>query len=300
MYSKGNHDCNDMENNVGNAFTDADWQSIWYGYAEQHYGIVRQTKASGNKSTWYYRDFEDYKVRVIVLDGQDTNKNIAVPEDDALYGTNTKIMYDGSNGFYISQEQFEWVVNTALDFDSKEEKDWCVIFAIHQYYANDGVSRHSPKYQYQAATPKLFDACVAFNNAGTYSNIYTFDPNETGSTDLNVNPYAFFNLNINADFTRYANLEKKPKIAMWLIGHEHIDWSEDDRGIKRIWVLQGMASSRSGDQRVQRIPGTSTQNAFDMILVDNIERKIRLLRYGAGENCFGVGGDRFMPDGFSY
>ena len=300
LYSKGNHDCNDMTNDPGTAFNDDDWQDIWYGYAESQYGIVRQTKANGKKSTWHYRDFDEYKVRVVVLDGQDTNKNIAVPSDDALYGSATKIMYDGSNGFYISQEQFSWIANVALNFDDKEEKDWAVIFAVHQFYADDGVSRHSEKYRYEASTPKLFDMCVAFNNGGSYSQHYSFDPNNTESTDVEINPYAFFNLNIDADFSRYASLEKKPKVVMWLIGHEHIDWSEDDRGIKKVWVMQGMASSASGDMRVQRIPGTASQNAFDMILVDNVERTIRFIRYGAGENCFGRGGDRFMPEGFSY
>lgn len=300
LYSKGNHDCNDMTNDPGTAFNDDDWQDIWYGYAESQYGIVRQTKANGKKSTWHYRDFDEYKVRVVVLDGQDTNKNIAVPSDDALYGSATKIMYDGSNGFYISQEQFNWIANVALNFDNKEEKDWAVIFAVHQFYADDGVSRHSEKYRYEASTPKLFDMCVAFNNGGSYSQHYSFDPNNTGSTDVEINPYSFFNLNIDADFSRYASLEKKPKVVMWLIGHEHIDWSEDDRGIKKVWVMQGMASSVSGDMRVQRIPETASQNAFDMILVDNVERTIRFIRYGAGENCFGSGGDRFMPEGFSY
>lgn len=301
LFSKGNHDCNDMGNKVGLAFDDADWQGLWYGYAESNYGIVRQTKGSGEKSTWHYLDFDEYKVRIVVLDGQDANKNIATPSDDALYdGTNNKIMYDGSNGFYISQEQFSWVVNNALNFDDKDEKDWVVIFAVHQYRLDDGASRHSVKYQYEASTPKLFDCCVAFNNGTTYTEQYTFDPNNTGSTDLDVNPYAFFNLNINADFTRYANLDKKPKVAMWLMGHNHYDYTVNDRGIQRVWVLQGMASARTGDQRVQRVVGTRTQNAFDMILIDNIERTIRFIRYGAGKDCFGVGGDRFMPDGLSY
>lgn len=33
------------------------------------------------------------------------------------------IIYECGTSFYISNEQFNWIVNTALNFDDKEEKD---------------------------------------------------------------------------------------------------------------------------------------------------------------------------------
>ena len=54
IFTKGNHDLNDWHNIPANAFTDADWSEMWYDFAEEKWGIVRQKKASGEKSTWHY------------------------------------------------------------------------------------------------------------------------------------------------------------------------------------------------------------------------------------------------------
>lgn len=80
----------------------------------------------------------------------------------------------------------------------------------------------------------------------------------------------------------------------------HEDIYEVHKGINMIYTLNNSASIISGDPRVVRIPGTATQNCFDIVNVDTLHRKIRIFRYGAGVTCFGEGGDRFLPDGLSY
>ena len=110
----------------------------------------------------------------------------------------------------------------------------------------------------------------------------------------------FFNLDIDANFSRYANSDKKPHIICCLFGHVHDDNYKVINGINTIWTTNASATNVSGDARTVRIPGTSTQNAFDIINIDTQKRKIRLFRFGAGVNCHGVGGSRFLPDGISY
>ena len=80
----------------------------------------------------------------------------------------------------------------------------------------------------------------------------------------------------------------------------HSDIYEVRHGINLIWTLNGSATSVCGDARVVRIPGTSTQNSFDIVNIDTRERRIRIFKYGAGKNCYGIGGDRFLPDGLPY
>ena len=86
----------------------------------------------------------------------------------------------------------------------------------------------------------------------------------------------------------------------WLIGHNHEDKNRVIDGINLIWTLNNSASTCCSDARLARIIGTSTQNSFDIVNIDTRERKIRIFRYGAGVNCYGVGGDRFVPDGLDY
>ena len=174
----------------------------------------------------------------------------------------------------------DWIVNEALQFDDKEEKDWGVIFTMHHITKR-------PKF-HENAVEWLLDVCAAFNESSAFILNHKHPEN------------SFFDLKINADFTRYASLEKKPHIICWLLGHMHEDIFEVHKGINVLYVLNNSATIVCSDPRDARVPGTVTQNCFDIVSIDTLHRKIRTFRYGAGATCFGEGGDRFLPDGLSY
>lgn len=272
IFAKGNHDTNCWWNKPEYVLTDSDYYNMFYWFASENYGTVHQKKANGFWSTWHYYDVEKHKIRIVSVDFQDIDKTV----------TNEKghVKYFGTNGFYISNEQMNWIANVALDFDDKQEKDWGVIIVCHHFPQNHP--------DYENAGEKLLDICVALNEGGTYENHYK---NEINS---------FFDLDVKADYTRYKDLEKKPHIICWLMGHIHDDVHEVHKGINFIYTTNASASQRSGDARLLRIPGTVTQNAFDVVNIDTRTRKIRMFRYGAGVNCYGEGGDRFLPDGLDY
>lgn len=272
LFAKGNHDLNDWANLPENVFTDKDWGNLILNEMETRHGIVRQTKASGDRSTWHYYDVKKHKIRVVMLDMQDTDKSFLT--DDGV------VKYHGGESFYLSDEQMNWIANAALNFDDKQEKDWGVIFCFHQ------LNFSSP--YHEAISDKFFDLCTAFRTQGKYTHKYTHPEN------------TFFDLDIDADFSRYASLDKKPHIICCLVGHDHEDKYKVIKGINVIWSANASATEVSGDARLVRIPGTCTQNAFDIVNIDTLHRKIRLFRYGAGTNCHGVGGSRFIPNGISY
>lgn len=373
IIAKGNHDT---------LITDTAWASMYGDWAQQKFGLVRQTKQNTHKSTWAYYDIESKKIRVIAIDVTDIDLSVLGPDGYPLY--------NGGNSWYIAQEQMNWLVNTALNFDSKADSDWGVVCVLHQSKQimwNNEWYAGSRLYNIPSAIEKFFEVCKAFNNQGTYNDTYTF-PTDT-----------FYNLAINADFTRYAStkkwkqysytqnsgsagsgkyayfikkdsgltikmedssnhltqyhvyvwyegasdythiqvcqpnqeytipltdnivgvqvyanatditgnvnatfniLENKPHIVCWLNGHEHSDKQMTIDGINIIWTICSAAWTAYSDQRVLRSVGTPTQNAFDCMSIDTINRKIRMIRFGAGVDCFGVGGDRFIPDGLSY
>ena len=272
IFTKGNHDTNDWTNLPPNVLGDQDWSAIFLDFAEKNYGIKRQEKAAGTKSTWHYCDIDAKKIRIISVDVQDTDKSAA--DEKGL------VKYHGGVSWYISDEQFNWIAHTALNFDDKEEKDWGVIFTMHQHMKSTAMHAN--------ATDKLLELCEAFNHQERYSLDYTHPEN------------SFFDLHVDADFTRYAANEKKPHTICWLIGHDHEDKHEVVHGVNLIWTLNNSSTDCAGDARVARIPGTVTQNSFDLISIDTRERRIRIVKYGAGVNCYGAGGDRFLPDGLPY
>ena len=73
IFSKGNHDLNDWDNLPSEVITDCDWSELFLAYAEDNYGIVRQTKSTGDRSVWHYYDIEDKKIRIISIDIQDSD-----------------------------------------------------------------------------------------------------------------------------------------------------------------------------------------------------------------------------------
>ena len=273
LFAKGNHDMNCWWNKPENVITDSDYSNLFYWFSEENYGTVHQTKANGFRSTWNYYDVEKQKIRIVCVDVQDIDKTTTNEKGEVKYfGTDGRV--------YISNEQMNWIANVALNFDDKTEKDWGVIMVGHYFKESHP--------DFENAGEKLLDLCVAFNNGDTYKHTYKHETN------------SFFDLDVDADYTRYKNLDKKPHMICWLLGHVHDDIHEIKKGIHLIYIRNASSSERSGDARVVRIPGTVTQNAFDIVNIDTRTRKIRMFRYGAGVNCYGEGGDRFLPDGLSY
>lgn len=258
LFAKGNHDTNDWKNTPENVITDKEFSEMFLDYAEEKYSLKREN------STWHYYDIEDKKIRVVVPDVYDVDKTVT--DENGL------VKYHGVAISGISQKQFDFIINKALDFENKEEKDWGVVFAMHQYTPND--KNNSPKV--------LLDLCKAFNEKNTFE--YKYECEEK-----------YFNLDIKADFK-----ENEAHIICFLIGHEHKDKYENINGIHLIWTRNNSGSQLWSDPFTARYENTVTQNCFDVVNIDTLHRKIRVFRFGAGVTCKGVGGDRFLPDGLSY
>lgn len=276
LFAKGNHDSNDWDNIPANALGDDDWSSLIYNYMESECGFVRQTKGNGKKSSYGYYDITSHKIRVIVIDAQDIDRT---PVNGSGH-----CKYYGGNAWHISDEQFRWIADTALSFN---ENGWYVIPVIHQLFYQSGTWYTVEGMP--SSIQKLFNMFAAFNNHTTYTQeAYTYSPD------------SFYNLTAFTKDFSFSNLTDKPGVICWLVGHEHFDRYQQVNGMNIVWTLNGSANTESSDQRVPKVIGTSTQNAFDVMSIDTRLHKVRFVRFGAGVNCYGVGGDRFLPNGLSY
>lgn len=276
IFTKGNHDMNDWDNLPENVLDDRDFGKLFLDEAEEHFGLHRQLRKSGVKSVWHYYDIPAQKIRIAAIDTQDVDKTRT---DEA-----GNVLYHGGKAWGLSQEQMDWVIGEVLNFDDKEERDWGVIFVMHMGTQYDTFL----PIPYENSIQKLICLCAAFNQQGQYQSDYDSPEDES------------FTLHISADFSRYASGEKRPHMICWLLGHNHVDKCEIKQGIPMIFTANASCTECSSDERLVRIPGTSTQNCFDIVNIDTKVRRIRMFRCGAGVNCYGIGGHRFLPDGLPY
>lgn len=279
LFTKGNHDLNAINVSPDQLMKDQDWGEVWYDRAEKKYGIVRQAKSNGQKSSYYYYDLKEWKVRIISVDCFDV--------DYSKTDKQGNILYWGGTSNYIGNKQFNWIADSALNFDDKDENDWGVIVFMHFYRPSDkdGTSIE-PKFE--SIYKRLNSMLLAFNNQQSYTEEYMFPPNP------------FYNLSINASWIRYAGLEKKPYLIGVLSGHQHTDIYMNWWGAQHLVTANQFCGKEFSDERIERKVGTKSQDLFDIINIDLKERRMRVIRYGASANLDGLEGNRFLPDGLGF
>ena len=279
LFTKGDDDINAANTAPDKVLSDKDWSGIWFDKAEKEYSIVRNTKANGEKSGYYYYDLDEWKVRIISVDCFDL--------DFSKTNESGNVLYISASSFYIGNEQFNWIVNYALNFDDKSEKDWGVIVFMNNYRPTDRDGT-SAQPRFESVYPKFNKMLQAFNTQSVFYEKYDFPEN------------SFYDLVCYGDWKRYADVKDKPYVICVLSGHIYADANYNYDGINHIVTANQFCSDASSDKRIVRVPYTRTQNLFDILNIDLVQRKIRVFRYGAGENCYGEGGDRFLPDGLSF
>ena len=307
-FIRGNHDNNDWLNFPSEVITNEDYNNLWYNFADG-YGIVRNpnetnikvvngvVQTSTVKSMYHYFDIPDKKIRIIAVDVEDIDRVTTDPDGHCkFYGTTMN---------YVAQKQMNWIANTAL---KNLGEGWGVIFVMHQsiwlwmsyfmpnpeltwYGSRSGELGYPIDPPIEDSIHKLFEVAKAFNSQGSYSNVYTYAGQQYNN---------FYNLNFSCDFSEYSSMTNKPHVICWLMGHEHTDFNTVLDGINLIWTANAADMMAASDDRIVRMAKTPNQNCFDILNIDTQLRKIRMFRYGAGKTCFGVGGNRFLPDGLSY
>ena len=202
----------------------------------------------GPDKTYYYKDDTINKVRYLVLN----SSNVPRVQD----GTGVK--YNSIQLHLYQQEQIRWVADTGLDVPGN---DWSVIVTSHAPPYEPGVKG----YDFPTLNEALMRGVIgAFNNKGTYS----------GTSPSNVP--SEFKASVTADFTG-----KGGQVLAWFCGHVHHDnVVQMPEGISLISVLND--GSVRWLNSPKNTPGTTNEQAFDVITVNKNERKLYVTRVGAG------------------
>ena len=228
----------------------------WYNMMDKNLDVV---KDSANPiGGYFYKDYEDFKIRIIVLNPYDFDGTDASGD---VYNA----MYTPSS---ITQKQITWLANEALDLSNiTDSTGWGVIVFSH-----DGVdSDNSAVGAYELVEGLL----QAFKSGGTYSGSYT----RTGDT------MGHFSVSISAN---YSSQGARDYIA-FIHGHTHTDRIKYNNGTPHI--SSGASHPDTSESLPEgatlplpRTEGTLSEYLYDTFSIDRDNRTINIYRFGAGED----------------
>ena len=205
----------------------------------------------GSNGAYYYVDYENKKLRVIVIDDYDV-------------GSAHDAEYNDKAG--IRQAQFDWLANTALQVD----EGWYVLVLVHQSPYPD-----MPENNRAVNSDQLVQLFSAFET-GVNTTITAKDAVfEDGTFDVNLT----------------TNFQRPGKIIAVLSGHNHVDAAQVHNGVNYITSSCGYIDINlyhsKNDQPAkygQRDQHTYSAISFDFGIINFKEQTLRLKRFGYGQD----------------
>ncbi|MEF7407975.1 BppU family phage baseplate upper protein [Pediococcus acidilactici] len=196
-------------------------------------------------ATYSYYDFNDAKIRVISLSGF---------ENPDLYNEDGTLKYKRANNSVFTAKQLNWLVQ-ALKIDSS----WSVI-----------IFNHSP---YEGFYNNLPYSTMTNINHNVLKDILKAFVDGTKVTSVGAN--TDFPANITADFSEQG----KGTLITNVFGHEHRD--ADKVVIDDIPAIQRTCDIATTSDRVI---GTTSEFALDVIEINPAKRNIKFNRFGSGSS----------------
>ena len=251
----GNHDSNINETaslaQNDNSYTEALTKQEQYNY------IIKEAKTKwdfindNDELCYYYKDFSDYKIRIISLDFIDYP---IIPDSTQP----DKLKYDARHIF--SQRQLEWFYQTLKDTPD----DYGVIIAIHSI---PGLNNLYGKWL-QGANMML-NVIDAFKTGTRYNHAWSGAEYPELATKV--------------DFDFRGNGERE--FICWIGGHTHyrLYTKESDQLMISTAALYTQYYNNMTDSkpRTYRQSETSTQNSFNIIQINRETREVIVTVFGA-------------------
>lgn len=252
---KGNHDDNSVY-----GYNDSHRHTRHVLFSEETFDLVFHRldevvtfDETNRNGMYYYMDLTEKRTRVVVLNCIDIP--YLVKPDGGL-------KYQGQWKYVFSDKQLNWVAHRALNLRDKPDREqWQVIFFSHVAILQDNVSGADFAVKNGEA---MWDIIQAFRNG------IAFADSENDEE---------FSYELNADFTDQGAIS----VIACLFGHVHCDQAFMKDGIWMISTLNASCHQEFEDSP-ERIVGTATETAFDLMMVDCSAVAIHAVRIGAGED----------------
>ena len=210
-------------------------------------GMVADVHFDASGSGYYVDDVSN-KVRYILLN---SHNNLYAENDD---GT---ALYNSMRIFRFGQSQYD-LLATALN--GVPGDDWAVVTASHVPISDDYGQLFAGEQELLRKILKAYKEKTAFS--GSFAGTYGADA-----------------VNIQADFTG-----AKGQYIAHFAGHSHADTAGVYDGITVITTRCDAQEENDAALNAERLPGTTTEQSFDVFTVDRNRRIIYATKIGAGED----------------
>lgn len=220
---------------------------------------------------YYYKDFPNYKIRVLVVD---------------IYEA-PKITYNGGqianqDSPCISEKQANFIANA---FSSMPE-DYAIMVAMHTKDTAETIINES-KFTDPSVTvgnidtgfsmdyPVVTDIVTAFVNKASLSKTYTFTGSVYDALNANNLPTSY---EISVDFST----RNESEFICFFAGHQHKDIVGHHNLQLDVYVINGGYFERDQSfSDISRLSHGLTQDSFNVVSIDRDNRKVNLVRIGA-------------------
>ena len=257
LFALGNHDINGIyasQNGLNaNDFIDIEKRYAIYMQPIQKYGIVKPT----GKVDYYYKDFKNKKVRVIMLNNF----------DNPLVTNNGKATVDISSRSGFGNKQVKFLVEAL----NSTPDDYHVIVCMHQSLSKTIYSTEKDEQMNGSVVKSILES---FQNSLSGSASTTYLDSRF--------PANHYQVNISYDFSKST----KKRIVCVLNGHHHNDRNTTINGVNYVQTLCSLPESGEpvSDIKPLRTLWSKTEDAFDIVNVNFLTRKAYFTRFGAGND----------------
>ena len=248
LYCMGNHDFNGVSQ--GGLSQDESWMfnNIMVETLLTRHN-VNVNRPEGKR--YFYKDFNNKKVRIIVLDTSDI---------DVTFDENGKAEIDPLLVYGVRQDQLTWLCDTALNVPTDE---WNILVFMHVglYTSENGFPGNNVLINR--------DGIINIFNKYVNKDIYSY-------ADVDTTYNGYFTISGSGSFANY-----KGKLVAVLSGHSHEDGYTHKNGFN---AIQTICSYPDVAQHSDRAVRTIDEVAVDFGYIDRTNEKIVLTRFGYGSD----------------
>ncbi len=257
LWLKGNHDNNGY---TGERLSKAEiYNRIMCKNRDVHGFIENPNDPYGG---YGYVDFDNSKIRVIVVNTSDNDNMSAKPNES---GAIAPVI----NAHNVSVVQLQWLADNALDFSDKTSaNEWGIIVISH--------------------VPIFAAASIGYWTSYTDGDNKSWTLNRQNVAEL-IKSYVdktSFTATLNGETATkdFSNLTETAEVICFVNGHGHSERVGTYNGFKFIWcpATAAVASKSDDGNTYTKTADTVNDTAFTMFTVDRANHKIHAWNYGAG------------------
>lgn len=197
---------------------------------------------------YFFKDYPDFKVRLIGLDSNDT------PEE--LKGSDGGVKYPGLNYMGYQQKQLDWLANIALQ---NVPEDYVTIILAHVQ-----------------ATPSKYDDDLTDPTQSHYTNQkqvnQIINDFKNGQSSVITNDVKDWEINVKTNFVQQGQRD----VAAWIHGHLHYEESTTSNGFNDISCISSIPYTGYDKG--------SKNGGWSLFTLDRDNRKLKITGYGMATN----------------